>query len=167
MCPIIGQFGHGDLQTLDRWGVSAWWQDHQVLIGWITAGSVVLFFATLLAIPPLVARIPPDYFVRKRRVRLVKSGRHILLGYLLLVGKNLLGLFFLFAGFAMLVLPGQGLITMLIGLLLLDFPGKFRLERRVVAIPSVLKTLNWLRHRSGRPPLIPPERNRTKSSRTP
>jgi hypothetical protein len=161
---MIGQFGHGNFQTLDRWGMSAWWQDHQALIGWITAGSLVLFFATLLAIPPLVARIPPDYFVRHRRVRLVKAGPHVLLGYVMLVGKNLLGLLLLVAGIALLVLPGQGLITMLIGLLFLDFPGKFRLERRVVALPSVLKTLNWLRHKSGRPPLIPPVRDQAKSA---
>ncbi len=135
-----------------------WVQDHPALIGWISAASLFLFVATLLAIPPLVARIPADYFVRHRRVRLVKTGRHVFFGYVMLIGKNILGVLFIIAGVALLVLPGQGLITMLIGLLFLDFPGKFRLERRVVALPSVMKTLNWLRHRSGKPPLTPPVR---------
>jgi len=135
-----------------------WFQDHQVLIGWITAASMILFIVTLLAIPPLVARIPADYFVRRQRPRVLKSSRYPVAGYLMLIGKNLLGYVFILFGMAMLVLPGQGLITMMIGIILLDFPGKFRMERRIVSIPSVLKTLNWLRHRSGRPPLIPPVR---------
>ena len=60
---------------------------------------------------------------------------------------------FLLAGLAMLVLPGQGLLTMLIGLLLLDFPGKRALERRVVRRPKILAFLNRMRDRRGREPL--------------
>lgn len=135
-----------------------WFQDHQVLVGWITVVSMFLFIVTLLAIPPLVARIPSDYFVRRRRPWVLKSYGYPFFAYLMLIGKNLLGLLFIVFGVAMLVLPGQGLITMVIGILFLDFPGKFRLERRIVAIPSVMKALNWLRHRSGRAPLIPPVR---------
>ena len=57
------------------------------------------------------------------------------------------------AGLAMLVLPGQGLLTILIGLMLLDFPGKRRLERRIVARPAILAMLNRMRARRGRDPL--------------
>ncbi len=49
----------------------------------------------------------------------------------------------------MLVTPGQGLLTLLIGLLLLNFPGKYRLERWLVRRPGVLRTLNWVRRRRG------------------
>ena len=52
----------------------------------------------------------------------------------------------------MLVLPGQGILTILAGIMLLDFPGKHRLLRWIVAHPQVLRTLNWLRRR-GHPPL--------------
>jgi len=71
----------------------------------------------------------------------------------LLVGKNLLGCIFLGAGMAMLVLPGPGVLTILVALTLLDFPGKFRLERWIVARRPLLGTINWLRRRAGRTPL--------------
>jgi hypothetical protein len=54
----------------------------------------------------------------------------------------------------MLFLPGQGLLTMITGLLLIDYPGKFRLERKIVNTPAVLKSLNWLRAKAKKPPLI-------------
>ena len=40
------------------------------------------------------------------------------------IAKILIGLCLLLSGIVMLVLPGQGLITMLLGLSLLPFPGK-------------------------------------------
>ena len=49
--------------------------------------------------------------------------------------------------------PGQGLLTALIGLTLLSFPGKRRLERRFVRIPALLRAINRLRARFARPPL--------------
>jgi hypothetical protein len=61
-----------------------------------------------------------------------------------------------FTGLVLLVLPGQGLLTMLAGLVLLDLPGKRAFERRVVARPRVLSALNWLRARAGREPLRRP-----------
>jgi hypothetical protein len=67
--------------------------------------------------------------------------------------KNLLGLVFLLGGAAMLFLPGQGLLTMFIGVLLLEGPGKRRFELWLVRKPAVLGALNWLRRRSGAPPL--------------
>jgi hypothetical protein len=71
----------------------------------------------------------------------------------LLLGKNLLALTLIAGGIAMLLLPGQGLLTILIGVMLLDFPGKYPLERRIVQQPKVLQTINWLRAKGNRPPL--------------
>lgn len=68
--------------------------------------------------------------------------------------KNAVGVLLFLAGVAMIVLPGQGLLTMLIGISLLDFPGKRHLERRLVGQPAVLRTINKLREKFGRPPLI-------------
>ena len=53
----------------------------------------------------------------------------------------------------MLVLPGQGLFTIIIGLMLSNYPGKYFIERKFIALPSVLKTINWLRKKSNKPPL--------------
>jgi UPF0716 family protein affecting phage T7 exclusion len=69
------------------------------------------------------------------------------------VGKNLLGVTLMIAGLAMLVIPGPGLLTVLIGFLLVDFPGKYKLERWLVARPAIRRPIDWLRKRAGRMPL--------------
>ena len=53
----------------------------------------------------------------------------------------------------MLFLPGQGLFTIFIGLLLSNYPGKYYLERKLIAMPKIYKTVNWLRKKSNQPPL--------------
>ena len=112
--------------------------------------------ASLALIPVLVARIPADYFIDRKR-HLNRSRRlHPLLYYSLFVVKNLLGILLLLAGIAMLVLPGQGIITLLIGITLMNFPGKFTLERHLVSQSGIFNSINWLRKRSGKPPLIHP-----------
>ena len=60
-------------------------------------------------------------------------------------------------GIAMLVLPGQGLLTIVVGIVLLNFPGKYRLERWLATRSPVWRSLNWLRRRAGRPELQRPE----------
>ena len=70
--------------------------------------------------------------------------------------KNLLGAALVVLGLLMLVTPGQGQVTLLAGLLLMNFPGKYRLERAVVSREGVMRALNWFRRRSGRPPFEPP-----------
>ncbi len=52
----------------------------------------------------------------------------------------------------MLVLPGQGLLTILFGLILMDFPRKRQLERRLIKVQPVRAAANWIRQRYGRPP---------------
>jgi hypothetical protein len=57
----------------------------------------------------------------------------------------------------LLLLPGQGILTLLIGISLLDFPGKRQLEKRIARERHVLKAINWIRAKAGRPPLeVPP-----------
>ena len=56
-------------------------------------------------------------------------------------------------GVAMLLLPGQGILTILIGLMLLDFPGKRGLERRLVQQPAVWRAINWMRAKAHQPAL--------------
>jgi len=99
----------------------------------------------------LLVRLPADYFMHGRREResgvpLVKVGVPVM--------RNLLGGLFVVGGVLMLVLPGQGLLTLLAGLVLMDFPGKLACERWLVRMPQVRVTLDWLRRRAGQPPLI-------------
>jgi hypothetical protein len=72
----------------------------------------------------------------------------------LLISKNILGYVFIILGIAMLVLPGQGILTIVIGIMFINFPGKYRLERWAVTRPPVLKAINMLRRRAGHAPLI-------------
>jgi hypothetical protein len=70
--------------------------------------------------------------------------------------KNLLGLVLVFAGIIMSLpgVPGQGVLTILLGIMLLDFPGKRALETRIVGRPRVNSAVNALRARFGKPPLM-------------
>ncbi len=73
-----------------------------------------------------------------------------------LVGKNILGVLLVALGIVLSLpgVPGQGLLTILLGIMLLDFPGKRGLERRLIGRPNVLSSVNRLRHRFGKPALI-------------
>jgi UPF0716 family protein affecting phage T7 exclusion len=73
------------------------------------------------------------------------------------VAKNLLGLVLFVAGSVMLLLPGQGILTMLAGLTLIEFPGKRSLELSLVRRERVRKTLDWVRRKFGGEPLQVPE----------
>lgn len=113
--------------------------------------SLLAFIGTLIAIPAILIRLPPEYF-DKPRDRSWMANHHPVLRAIGLVVKNGLGLIFLLAGIAMLVLPGQGILTMLIGVSLIDFPGKQTFERRLIAQPTVLQTINALRRKFGKLP---------------
>lgn len=116
-------------------------------------GSLALFVVSLAVIPWLVTKMPADYFQPQYRDRLQTAIKRSLAARGLAVIKNLLGATLVCVGIVMLVTPGQGLLTILIGLILTDFPGKYALEQRLVAMPSVLNSLNWIRTKAGKPPL--------------
>ena len=71
-----------------------------------------------------------------------------------MIAKNLLGYIFVVAGTLMLVLPDQGLLTILVGIMVLNFRGKYELERWIVSRQPVLGSINWIRRRAGRAPLV-------------
>ncbi len=115
--------------------------------------SLVAFVGSLIAIPVILVKLPANYFDESNR-REWFANRHPVLRGTFHVIKNLLGGVFLFAGFVMLFLPGQGILTMLIGVSLVDFPGKRTLERKLIGRPSVLKAINAVREKFGQPPLV-------------
>jgi hypothetical protein len=39
------------------------------------------------------------------------------------------------------------------GLLLINYPGKYKLEQKLLEIPSVFRALNWIRVKANKPPL--------------
>lgn len=130
-----------------------WIGGHELLLGWLSAASVLMFFGSIVVVPWLAIRIPTDYFVHRQHVADRWRSRHPLVRIGLLAAKNLCGIVLVLAGVAMLVLPGQGILTLLVGLLCLDFPGKYALEQRLVRQRPVLAAINWMRAKGNRPPL--------------
>jgi hypothetical protein len=123
----------------------------KVLIGLgIFLGTILV---SVLVVGFILVRLPATYFLDSH-CRDLWVDRHPYLRWLGKVLKNLVGVLLVLAGIVQLVGPGQGILTMLIGIMLLDFPGKARLERKILRRPGVLKTINGLRARYGRPPLI-------------
>ena len=119
---------------------------------WASGLSLLALIATIVGVPWVVTRLPKDYFVRSERVVWRASFDAPLLSLITSMLKNLLGLLLVVLGLIMLVTPGQGIVTLLVGLLLMNFPGKYHLERWLVLRPGVLKGLNWLRRRQGQLP---------------
>jgi hypothetical protein len=133
-----------------------WIESHQGLLFSLAGLSVVVFFASLITLPILLSRLPEDYFTDPGRHQSRFKHLHPALYLGTRVVKNLIGWMLVLAGLAMLVLPGQGILTILMGLVLSDFPGKFTLERRLACNRRILDGINWLRQRSGHPPLLSP-----------
>lgn len=123
------------------------------LLGWI---SLLTFLLSLALVPVLLARIPADYFIAEE---IAPGGTkmtniHYSLVWLL---RNIAGLLLIITGVAMLVLPGQGLLTVFLGLFVADFPGKRKLEKQIVIVPAVYKSINWVREKKGVDHLIRPQ----------
>jgi hypothetical protein len=107
--------------------------------------SIALIALSIAFVPRFLATLPPDY------LHSTAPPPHAAL--LLRILRNMLGAFLVLCGLAMLVLPGQGLLTLLVGVLLLDFPKKQQLVRRLLGRPKVLALVNKLRAHRGGPPL--------------
>jgi hypothetical protein len=132
-------------------------REHEALLRWLAGLSLGMLLASLVAFPLVIINLPEDYFVRERRNPAYRTRRHPAVWLAVTIAKNLLGALLVTAGIAMLVLPGQGLLTILIGMSLLNFPGKYVLERRIVGRPGVGRVLNRIRSLAGRPELrLPP-----------
>ena len=120
-------------------------------IFWLGVISFGIFVFSLLSLKWLVALIPSDYFIDKKSSKF--KSKFPVTWLVSMIIKNLIGYVLIIGGILMLVLPGQGLFTIFIGLMMSNYPGKYNIERKFIAIPSVLKTINWLRKKSNQDPL--------------
>jgi hypothetical protein len=118
---------------------------------WGLAISVALAVGSLAIAALVVVSWAPDRFKIGAPDAFLQT-RHAVVRALARVGKNLAGVVLVLLGFVMALpgVPGQGILTMIIGLTLLDFPGKRAFERRLVSRPFILRQLNALRARFGR-----------------
>jgi hypothetical protein len=115
---------------------------------------VTLVISSAIALTILI-RLPPDYF-RAPRAQSVQDTGHGIFFPIGIVLKNLLGVVLILLGVILSVpgLPGQGLLTVLAGVILLDFPGKRRLLYKILRRPLLLQSINRLRTKFSRPPLV-------------
>ncbi|MEZ5571138.1 MAG: PGPGW domain-containing protein [Halioglobus sp.] len=123
---------------------------------WASGLSLVAAVASIIGIPWVITRLPRDYFARDERIPWNPAPNHPELRLLFAILKNLLGLILVVLGVIMLVTPGQGMLTLLIGLLLMNFPGKYHFEQWLISRPGVMRGMNWLRHRRGKLPFDAP-----------
>lgn len=119
-----------------------------------TAFGVASAVASFFAVGAVLARIPADYFVNPA-ARARHAGRHPALHVLFVVGRNLLGYALIVLGVVLSLpgVPGQGALTVLMGLMLIDLPGKDRAAKWLVTRRPVLAAVNRMRARVGREPL--------------
>jgi hypothetical protein len=110
---------------------------------------------SLLLVAAVIVRLPATYFASMRRPPAPTS----LAGHLRRIVRNVGGLVLIAVGLVLSVpgVPGQGLLTILVGVMMVDFPGRRRVGRWIVTRPGVLPAMNRLRQRFGAPPLVRPE----------
>ncbi len=127
-----------------------WLQEHRESLIWagIFSLAAVLIFTPLAAV--MLVRLPADYFkpvgqAREKRREIRHPTRKLIL--------NTVGWIVLAIGIAMIFLPGPGLLVVLIGVMLADFPGKSKVQRWIISRQAVLKIANRLRTAFDKPPL--------------
>ncbi len=114
--------------------------------------SVTTFFLSLILIPWYIGRLPQHYFLQFESHMQPDIPPPV--NILLIIGRNIIGVLLVAAGIAMLFLPGQGLLTIFLGILCMSFPGKRALLVYFVSRPGIRKSLNWTRKRLSLPPFI-------------
>jgi hypothetical protein len=127
--------------------------EHQALLYTHGGASIALCIATLSVVPALLVRIPPDYFAHEHRPPSRWADKNRAFRLAIMIARNILGAVLIVAGVAMLILPGQGLLTVLVGIMTLEVPGKYRFEKWIISRKGVLKAINWLRKRRHKEPL--------------
>jgi len=121
--------------------------------------GILIFALTLSASLAIVSfvlvRLPRTYFQESHQ-RNFLSDYSPVIRVLAILGKNLLGLLLVALGIVLSLpgVPGQGILTILLGVMLLDFPGRRRFERWLVSRPRIFAAINKLRHRFSRPALM-------------
>ncbi len=115
--------------------------------------STITFFLSLLIIPLIIAKLPEDFFLNIHD-RKIKEDEHPMIFILVRILRYSVGSFLFLAGILMLFLPGQGILTIVLGLSLLDFPGKQKEEDALLGLRSVQKSLNWIRKKEHKKPFL-------------
>lgn len=126
------------------------------LLPWIFALSLIVFIGSIIGVWIVLVRLPEDYLTHDRHDRAFEVNlSKIKIGHLVnVIVRNVAGFTFLGVGIVMLLTPGQGILSMIVGITLIDFPGKRKLILKILTQPKVLKAINKLRQKAHKPPLL-------------
>jgi len=119
----------------------------------LTLLAMTVFIASIVLVPWIIIEIPSDYFTHPKRQKYLREGQPPFIQWVFMFLKNVAGVVFIIAGVAMLFLPGQGILTIIVGLFFVDFPYKYKVQKWIIRQPGVLKAVNWLRKKAKRYPL--------------
>jgi len=131
--------------------LATWLSQNTSILAALAAFSFLLLTTSLLATPWVLARLPANYFSKPPSVK-PRSARRLCKSVI----KTILGGLMILTGLAMMITPGPGLVCLVLGMALCEFPGKHRLLKSVIRRPSVFSTLNWLRRKARKPPFVLP-----------
>ncbi|MDD2225775.1 MAG: PGPGW domain-containing protein [Dysgonamonadaceae bacterium] len=120
--------------------------------------AIIAFILSVVLIPWIIILLPSDYFAYPKRKKYPWEKYPPLIKWSILLLKNMLGAIFIIAGIVMLFIPGQGLLTIIAGLVLINFPHKYRIQKWVIRQPVVFKAINAIRRKAGRKPLQLPKK---------
>ena len=115
---------------------------------------LVSFVVNLAIVTFILVRLPTDYFKKNRKTKFW-AGPRPAVHAAKVIGKNLLGVLLVALGIVLSLpgVPGQGLLTVLLGVMLVDFPGKRSVEQKLLKRPAITNAITRLRERFGKPPL--------------
>jgi hypothetical protein len=134
-----------------------WAREHADWLAILGISSAVMLIASAVAIPWAVLRLPADALRRPNPLN-AWGRRHPVLRVTVMIARNVVGFPLVLIGIALSVplVPGQGILTILLGLLIMEFPGKWKLEHRLAGQPFVMRLLNWIRRKGHKEELLPP-----------
>lgn len=115
--------------------------------------TVITIIASYGLIVIGMIKIPANYF-SSTYVKEIKHDEHFTLRWTMFIVKNVIGFLLIIAGIIMIFTPGPGVPTILLGLMMMDVPGKRPLEAKLIQRPMVLSAVNELRARYNKPPLV-------------
>ena len=136
-----------------QWLAQFWESLTWYKIAWGLLFTVVTIIASYGLIVIGMIKIPADYF-SSTYVREINSDKHFSVRWAAFIIKNTVGFLLIIAGTIMIFTPGPGVPTILLGLIMMDIPGKRPLEARLINRPMVLSAVNDLRAKYNKPPLI-------------
>ena len=141
------------LSSIWNWLVQYWEALTWSKIIWTSVFIVISIIVSYGAIVIGMIKIPADYF-SSSYAKEIRTDQHITIRWTALIVKNVIGFLLIIAGIIMIFTPGPGVPTILLGLIMMDIPGKRPLEARLINRPMVLTAVNDLRAKYNKPPLI-------------